>query len=268
MIHRIWAIGLNTYREAIRQKVLYALVFFTVVLILASLILGQLSLGADIKIVKDMGLASIMILGSMMAIFMGIGMVFKEVDRRTIYTILSKPVSRAEFILGKFVGLSVTIGLEVLAMAALLLLMLSFYREPVDFNLLKAVSLIYAELVILIAVALLFSSYSTSFMSALFCLSFLVLGHLTDDFALFTRPKVELMLREAMGLDRVAAWMLKGLVEGLELFSLDHFVINAQIVHGVPVSWSWILTGWLYAVCWLVFLLTTAIFLFRRKDLQ
>lgn len=268
MISRVWAIALNTYREAVRQRILYALVLFTAVLILFSLFLGQLTVGADTKIIKDMGLASIMILGALMAIFMGVGLVFKEVERRTITTILSKPVSRGEFILGKFLGLAMTIGLEVVVMMVLLFLLLSLYRDPLDFALLKAVLLIYAELCVLIAVSLVFSSYSSSFMSILFCLAFLIVGHLTDDLSEVMEPKISSLLWQGDATTRPVGYLLLGIVRTLGVLNLDHFVINAKVVHGVPVSWAWIGNGLFYGFCWLVLLLSLAVWTFRRKDLQ
>ncbi len=267
MIWRLYALALNTFREAVRQKILYTLVFFTAVMILASLFLGQLSLGADVKIVKDLGLASIMLFGAMISIFMGIGLVFKEVDRRTIYTILSKPVSRAEFVVGKYLGLVATIALEVFAMTLLLFLLLSFYSEPLDWNLLKAVLMIYTELCVLTAVALIFSAYSSSFMSSLFSISFLLLGHLTDDLAEILEPKIAI-LREGGGLEHALAFFLSSFSWLLEQFNLDHFVINAKIVHGVPVRWDWLFHSLYYAVCYVVILIMIAIFVFRRKDLK
>jgi len=267
MIWRLHALALNTVREAVRQKILYTLVFFTAIMILASLFLGQLSLGADVKIVKDLGLASIMLFGALISIFMGIGLVFKEVDRRTIYTILSKPVSRGEFILGKYLGLTATVALEVVAMTALLFFMLSLYPEPLDWSLLKAIVMIYAELCVLIAAALIFSSYSSSFMSSLFSLSFLVLGHLTDDFAAVLSPKIAL-LREGGFWENGLASFLSVFSSVLSQFSLDHFVINAKIVHGVPVRWEWLANSLYYAFCYVVLLLTVSILVFRRKDLK
>ncbi len=272
MSARIWAIALNTYREAIRQKILYALVLFTVVLILFSLFLGQLTLGADTKIIKDMGLASIMILGAIMSIFIGVGLVFKEIERKTIYTLLSKPVSRPEFILGKFFGLSMTIGLEVISMTVLLFLILSFYKEPLDFNLIKAVILIFVELCVVTAVALVFSSYSSSFMSILFCVGFLILGHMTDDFAAVIAPKIRASLSQVEGQPwdggTAIGYILLGFVRAIEVLNLDHFAINAKVVHGVPVTWAWIVSSTFFGFCWLILLLSLAIFLFKRKDLQ
>jgi Cu-processing system permease protein len=266
MIGRIWAIALNTYREAVRQKILYTLVFFCIVLILFSFLLGQLSLGADTKVIKDMGLASVMVFGSLISIFMGIGLVFKEIERRTIYTILSKPVSRTEFIVGKFVGLCSTVAVEVAAMTALLFVVLSFYREPLDFNLIKAVVLIYMELCILIAVSLLFSSYSSAFMSALFCISFLVVGHVTDDFVGIFGKGLMKSIKEG----EIGPWAGSVLTHFMSLFqllSLDHLVINAKVVHGVFIPWGWVLSGVVYGVSWIFFLLCVAVILFRRKDL-
>ena len=182
MNNKILAIAQNTFREAIRQKLLYGLIFFTVLLIFAARFLGNLSIGgAETKIVKDMGLASIFLMGTFISLSMGISLVFKEIDRKTIYTILAKPVSRFEFILGKFVGLIVTVGVELFLMTLLLFAMLKTYPEPLDWNLWKAVILIYMELCVLISITLVFSSYSSSFMTSLFCFSFLILGHLTDD---------------------------------------------------------------------------------------
>ncbi|HLG20443.1 MAG TPA: ABC transporter permease [Bdellovibrionota bacterium] len=268
MPRRIWAIALNTYREALRQKVLYTLVFFCVVLILLSRLLGQLSLGADAKIVKDTGLAAILLFGSLISIFVGVGLVFKEIERRTIYTILSKPVSRAELILGKFVGLTFTLALEVAVMTLVLFVMLMFYREPLDFGLLKAIVLIYAELCVLTAIALLFSSYSSSFMSVLFCLSFWIVGHLTDDLLQVSQSKLQGFLNETAGFDRLGAYLFAAVVRLMSLYNLDHFAISAEIVHGVPISWAWVVNALFYAVCYVILLLSGAIVLFRRKDLQ
>jgi ABC-type transport system involved in multi-copper enzyme maturation permease subunit len=267
MIRRIWAIGLTTYREALRQRVLYALIFFTVALLLFSFFLGQLSFGADTKIIKDVGLASIMFLGAMLAIFIGVGLVHREIERRTIYTILSKPVTRTEFLIGKFVGLAMTIGLEVAVMAGLVFCILSAYVEPLDFNLLKAVAMIYFELCVVIAATLLFSSYSSSFMSALFSISFLLLGHVTDDFATIFAPKAG-KLAALGGLEGIGGNALWGIIHLLNLISLDHFAIGDLVVHGVPVSWGWILNGALRALCWVVLLLYCAALLFRKKDLK
>ncbi len=153
-------------------------------------------------------------------------------------------------------------------MTALLFLLLSLYQEPLDWSLLKAVLLIYAELCVLIAVALVFSSYSSSFMSAMFCLSFLLIGHLTSNLSGVIRPKAAAILLEGSPMEKVGAHVLNGVAALMEHVNLDHFVINAKVVHGVPVSWAWILNSLFYALSGVTLLLTLAIALFRRKDLQ
>lgn len=261
-------IALNTYREALRQKVLYALALFTAVLILLSLFLGQLSLGADTKIIKDMGLAAMMVLGTMIAIFVGVGLVFKEIERKTIYAILAKPVSRGQFILGKFLGLCLTIAVEIALMTGLLFLILALYAEPIDPALLKAVVLIYAELCVLVGIALVFSSYSSSFMSVVFCLSALFVGHLTDDLSGVMLPRAREMVEKGQGSEIFLGHAIEAAVSTLGAFSLDHFVVNAKVVHGVPVPWGFVAEACGYGLALCALFLTIAVFLFRKKDLQ
>lgn len=265
---KIYRIAANTYREAIRQKALYVFVLFSAALILSSLFLGQLTLGADTKIIKDMALAAMMVLGAILAIFIGIGLVFKEIEKKTIYTILSKPVTRAEFILGKFFGLVATIAIEMALMFGFMYLLLCFYAEPFDWNLLKPAALIFVELSVLTAVALVFSSYSSSMMSMIFCLSFLVIGHLTDDLASVMMPRLNEMLQSANVSEVFAGRAMGIFVQALEVLSLDHFAINSKIVHGVPVGWGYVLNAFAYGVCLQGFFLGVAVWLFSKKDLQ
>ncbi|MCB0308327.1 MAG: ABC transporter permease subunit [Bdellovibrionales bacterium] len=268
MTNRILSIAINTYREAIRQKVLYVLVVFTLFLILASAFLGQLTLGADAKMIKDMGLAAMMTLGAFMSVFLGIGLIFKEIERKTIYTILSKPVSRAEFVVGKFVGLLMVVFIELILMFVFLCLLLVLTTGQIDFNLTKAVVLIFMELSVLIAITLVFSSYSSSLMSTIFCFSFLLLGHLTDDFADIMLPRAAQMIASGQATDVFVGRTIDMFVRGLEIISLDHFAINTKIVHGVPIGWDYVFRGIVYGFCLQGIFLLIAIKLFSKKDLQ
>ena len=123
------AIAINTFREAVRDKVLYSLLFFAIALIGASVVLNRLAIGQQTRIITDLGLASISLFGTLIAIFVGIGLVSKEIDRRTIFTIISKPVGRGHFILGKYLGLVLTLAVEVAIMSACLLCMLAIYAD-------------------------------------------------------------------------------------------------------------------------------------------
>ncbi len=267
-MNRILAIAQNTFKEAIRQKLLYGLVFFTVLLIAASRFLGQLSIaGAEQKIVKDMGLATIFLMGVFIALSMGISLVFKEIDRKTIYTILAKPVSRLEFILGKFVGLAFTVGIELFLMTWLLFALLKTYPTPLDWNLWKAVLLIYMELCVLISITLVFSSYSSSFMTSLFCFSILIVGHLTDDLAQIMSEKLTYIHKKKI-VAPAREYFYSFLENALNFFNLDHFAINSKIVHKVPISWTYIGSTTLYAICYVMIFLIVANHLFSKKDLK
>jgi ABC-type transport system involved in multi-copper enzyme maturation permease subunit len=182
---KILPIALNTFRENVRDKVLYNLVIFAFLLIASSVILGDLSIGQEVKIIVDLGLASISLVGGLIAVFLGIGLVYKEIDRRTLYNIVSKPVERYQFLLGKFLGLLLTLAVNVAMMtagmyAALLYLTGSWHSSYL--NLLPAVMLVFAELVLLTSIALFFSTFSTPVLSAVFTLSLWFAGHFNSDF--------------------------------------------------------------------------------------
>jgi hypothetical protein len=146
-----------------------------------SVILDNLTIGEPTKIIKDFGLASIEIFGVLIAIFVGIGLVYKEMERKTIYNILSKPIHRYQFIIGKYLGLVLTLLIEVLTMSMALFTILYFYEGKITLNLLPAIGMIFVALMIITAFALLFSSFSTPILSGLFTLSFFIIGHLTPE---------------------------------------------------------------------------------------
>lgn len=269
MLGRIHAIAITTFKEALRQKVFYILIFFSLVMILFSLFLGELTLGANLKMVKDMGLASIKYLGVLITVFVGAGVIFKEIERRTIFTILTKPVSRAEFIFGKYIGLLFTLGAEILFMTLIFFSMMSLYREPIDWHILKAILLIFVELSVITAATLMFSSYSSLFMSTFFSLSFVFIGHATHDFAQILKPHVYQWLEaSASGFTEIMGALALGLLDGIAMFSLDHFSISTRIVHGVPTSWAWVAHAVFYGLCFNGVLLMLAMYLFKRKEFQ
>jgi ABC-type transport system involved in multi-copper enzyme maturation permease subunit len=258
---KVLALATNTYREAIRQKLLYSLIFFTLVMIGASHFIAQLSLGGVFeKIIKDVGLFAIFFFGVFLSISMGVSLVFKEVDRRTIYTILSKPISRFGFVLGKFLGLALVVGLMVVLMMAALYGVLSFYSPSISWVLLKSAYLMFLEFCILISICLVFSSYSSSLMSTLFSFSIFVVGHVSDNLA-------NALLTMARNMRIESKWpeVVGNIVE---FFNLDMFIVHTKIVHGIPVPGNYLFNATMLAVCWVLFFLTASMLLFRRKDLK
>jgi len=187
---RILAIASNTFRENIRDKILYNLIVFALVMILSSIALGQLTLGHEDKVIVDIGLSSISIVGTLIAIFIGIGLVFKELEKRTIYALIAKPIHRHEFILGKFLGLLFTLFVNVAIMTVGLCLTLLWHGgiPARDYlRLLPAVYMILLALALTTALALLFSTFSTPALSALFTFFLWVIGHFNGDLLEFGR---------------------------------------------------------------------------------
>ena len=178
---RIKAIALNTLKEATRDKVFHNLLVFAILVIIASVLIGDLSIGANEKIIKDIGLAAILVFGILTAIFVGIGLVSKEIERRTLYTLLAKPVHRYEFLFGKYFGLCLTLLVNTATMAFFLFLVVKWQRGSFNLLLLKAILLIYCELALVTAIALLFSTISGSTLSAVFTSALYIIGHLTTD---------------------------------------------------------------------------------------
>src|SRR5215218_3901289 len=158
---RIAAIARNAFREAVRDRVLYNLVIFVLLLTAAAIFIGELSGGQERKIIVDLGLSAMLLFGVFIAIFVGVGLVYKEIERRTVYAIFAKPVGRGEFLVGKYLGLCLTLAVNVAVMGAGVSLALVCVRrgyDPLIFRIWPAVALIFFELAIMVAVALLFSS--------------------------------------------------------------------------------------------------------------
>src|SRR5205085_325218 len=180
----IAAIARNAFREAVRDRVLYNLVLFVLILTGAAVFIGELSGGQERKIIVDLGLSAMLLFGVFIAIFVGVGLVYKEIERRTVYTIFAKPVGRGEFLLGKYLGLCLTLAVNVSVMGAGVSLALLYVRGgwgPLVLNVWPAVALVYVELMILVAVALLFSSFSSPALSALLTFFVFVIGHFSAD---------------------------------------------------------------------------------------
>ena len=158
---KIQAIALNTFKETIRDRILFLLLFFAAVFIVFSRLLALLTVGDRVKIIKDVGLSSISLFGVLMAILMGTGLVYKEIDKKTIYTLLSKPIHRYQFILGKFFGLVLTLSLMLLLMSLVYLIVVFLHTFQIEWKMLIAIFFIFVELLLITSVAILFSCFCT-----------------------------------------------------------------------------------------------------------
>ncbi|MEW6719077.1 MAG: ABC transporter permease subunit [Thermodesulfobacteriota bacterium] len=258
MVRRVLSICSNTFRETIRNKILYAILAFAFFAIGMTFFLADLSVGDFARIIADVGLASIHVFGVVMAIFLGITLISNEVDRRTIYIILSKPVRRHEFILGKTLGLSLTLALTTLAMAAVLFAVHMAYRyggraEPGIF---VASAGIYMELVLLTCLACLFSTFTTPVLSAIFTISLFLLGHLTG----YLHSVAE---QSEVAVVQWGGKALYYLLPNLEIFNWKNEVPFGGLRSSAVPFWA---AGYLlgYAAC----VLCLSCFLFARKDFK
>src|SRR6185436_19462204 len=181
---RIRAIALNTFRESVRDRVLYNLVLFVLILVAASVFVSDLSPPVESEFTAALGLSAMLVFGAFIAIFIGVGLVYKEIDKRTIYNLLSKPVHRYEFIAGKYAGLCLTLLINsgvMLIATELAILYVNGKFVKLQLAVLAAAYLVFLELALLIAVALMFSSFSTPLLSALFTFAVYVIGNLSGD---------------------------------------------------------------------------------------
>ena len=251
---KVGTIALNTFKEAKRDRVLYLLFFFAAVCIVFSRVLAILTVGDRVKIIKDVGLASISLFGVLMAILMGTGLVYKEIDKKTIFTLLSKPIHRAQFILGKYLGLVLTLFIMTVLMAAIFLAVLFFHTFRVEWPMLTAILFIFLELMLITAVAILFSTFSTPILSSIFSLSFYLIGHLS--WGLET-----LIKKMKTGTGRTLARALYTFLPDLENFNF-----KTEVVHGLPIPPKIFVYSTLYGVFYAAFILGLAIWVFRKRD--
>ena len=176
---RAGVVALNTFREAVRDRVLYNLVFFALLMIAASVAVGQISIGIEQTVIVSLGLSAISVIGLLISVFLGVALVSKEMDKRTLYALLAKPVRRSEFLLGKFGGLVLTLAVNTAAMALGLLLAMLYVKhslERSDAVVLVAVYFILLKLALIVALALLFSCFTTPLLSILFTAGLYIAG--------------------------------------------------------------------------------------------
>jgi Cu-processing system permease protein len=256
---RISAIARNAFREAVRDRVLYNLVLFVLLLTGVAIFIGDFSGGQERKIIVDIGLSAMLIFGVFIAIFVGVGLVYKEIERRTIYAIFAKPVGRGEFIVGKYLGLCLTLLVNILLMGAGVSLALLFVRrgwDPLALQIWPAILLIYVELMILTAVALLFSSFSSPALSALLTFLVFIIGHFSSDLK---------ALASSTG-NAGARWLFRSLYYLLPNLANLSFITHAA--HGQTPPVAHVAAAMLYALAYILVILSVATLIFKRRNFK
>ncbi|MGD0955813.1 MAG: ABC transporter permease [Candidatus Acidiferrales bacterium] len=252
-------VAINTFREAVRDRVLYNLIFFALMMIGAAILVGQISIGIERLVIINLGLSAISIFGLVMAIFIGVGLVYKEMEKRTLYSLLAKPIRRSEFLVGKYVGLLLTLAVNTGFMTLGLAAALFYVGRPFvrsDALILVAIYFILLELALVTAFALFFSCFSSPMLSTLFTLGIYVTGVFAKD------------IRDFGELTRNP--MLKGMTSVLYYLSPNFHNFNAiaAAAHGESIPFSLIWQNTLYALLYVLLILLAASAVFSRRNLK
>jgi Cu-processing system permease protein len=258
-VKRVGVVALNTFREAVRDRVLYNLVFFALVMIAASILVGQVSIGIHEMVIVTLGLSAISVIGLLIAVFIGVGLVSKEMEKRTLYALLAKPVRRWEFLLGKFGGLLLTLAVNTMAMSAGLLLALRVGRlsnDPLEGPVLVAVYFILLKLAMVVALALLFSCYTTPLLSILCTAGLYVAGLFVSQMRNYHSDTI------SPALQAFFRWI------SYVLPNFENFDVMAAAAHGRAIPGILIAQNTAYAALYCAIILTAAAAIFTKRNLK
>jgi len=263
MIGRIYAIALNTFREAIRRRVVLGIIIAVVAINLAAIIGAQMVLYEDVeaRLARDAGLAGVSLFGAFTAIYLGVSLLYTEIQRKTIYPIIAKPIERYEFVLGKFLGMAATLTLLVGVFALFMWLHLTVKQVAWTPALTKALVLAYGEVLVVAAIAIFFSSFSTPFLSGIFTGALFALGRCT--------PEMRAAASDAkISWARSLADVALKVVLDLHLYKASGGVVQGRhvSVHADFVDWSYVVSASGYGLMIIGVLLTLSILIFARRN--
>jgi len=254
-VRALLAIAGNTFREAIRDRVLYLFLGFGVLILVSSKLFGMLTVGDEGKIVKDLGLAGIQLFGMLISVMLSVLLISREIDDRTVYNILAKPVERWQFLLGKYAGLVATVAFNVALMGLLLVVVVWVFAGELELRLLLAVAMTFLELALLAAFGTLFAVVTRPMLGSVLTLAVFVVGHVTRDLWLL----VQHLPGDATRVGVAAAYHV--------LPNLERFNLKAEVVHGLAIPAGAVAWSVVYGVAYTAFVLALACLRFGRRDL-
>lgn len=255
---KVFALAISTFKEALRNKVMYGAVFFAVALVAAGALFGNVSVGEQSLVVKDFGLFALSYSGAIIVMLSGVSLVSRELGRKTIYNILSKPVSRGQFIVGKFLGLCFASCFVVLSMSALFLATCFFYDEKIDLLMVQGVGLVLLETIVVCGLVIFFSSLVvTPALAGLFSLGVFLTGKSIAAVTRFIESDPELSYLQEIII------AIKYLVPQGHLFSA-----NESLVYGVSMGGAYFLQTLTYALIYTLACVTGAAGLFYQRTLK
>ncbi len=252
-------LAIVTVREALRRKLAVNLLVFAVALVTASFVISTLTFGEQYRVIVSIALSAMEIFGTLIAAFLGSALVAGDVERRTVYPIVAKPVSRTQYVAGRYLGLVTTTTLNLAVMAVFLVAVLAFYTRGLAFlaqtPLLATLGAIALQLAMVAAVAVLFSTFTTATLSAIFTLSFVVAGHLASDLVRYWGQQGE-----------GAGWMGKALyvvVPNLEALNFKEAMVYKDALPAGPTA-----LAFAYGLLYSVGVVAVAAGIFSRRDLR
>lgn len=256
MTSHVGALAINTFRETVRDRIFYLVAVFGFVMLVSTAVLSPLTVGAQGKIMSDVGLAAMVVFGLLVVVFVGSNMVHKEIDKGSIVTILAKPIGRREYLLGKFMGLSLTLLAMLFIMGLLFLVMLFLAPGTFSLRFLGAIYLCFWELILINAVVVFFSTCVSSILAAVFTLGVFAMGHLSQSIR-------DLGQFQGGPLQQKVSEVVYYLIPNLEVFN-----VRGDVVHGETVAGELILWATVYGAAWTILLLLLAGAIFDRKELR
>ncbi len=255
----IGVVAVNTFREAVRDRVLYNLVFFALLMFAAAILVGQISVGIQDVVIVSLGLSAISLIGLLMAAFIGVGLVYKEMDKRTLYALLSKPVRRWEFLLGKYAGLVLTLGVNTFFMTLGLFAAMLYVKQGLaagDVSTAIAAYFILLKLALVVALALLFSCFTTPLLAILFTVGLYVTGLFVHQIRTFGN------ITGSAALDAVTVWL------SYLLPNFENFNAIAAAAHGRVIPAALVVQNTAYTAIYAAVVLAAASFVFSRRNLK
>jgi Cu-processing system permease protein len=253
-MRKAWVIAQNTFHEALRKKTMYVLLVFALLIIGASRFFSFLTAEEEMKMIKDVSLSGIEFFGALIAIFGAIGAVSGEIDRRTIYTLLSKPITRTNFVIGKFIGQLLILLVNYVVITAFFIGLLLVKKTVPGVDIFKALFLIFIELILISSITLALATFASDAFNIIFSFFLYIVGHLTS----YGRQM----------LDRIESIVVKGL--GDMLYTLvpnyENFNIRDKVVVGVTVSWSYVAKTFSYGLIYIVIALLIAVYFFQKRE--
>ncbi len=252
---RIWAIAANGFREVIRDRILYVIGFFALLLVIALRILPQVAVSADEKIFLDLGIGAMNILGAIVAIFVGTGLINKEIEKKTVLILIPKPITKAEFIVGKHLGLSAVLLVLVATMTVIYFSLMNLSSVSYAFvPLLVAIIYFLIELALLTAVAIAFGVFTSSILATLLSFGVYVMGHLS---------------RDILELGKITKnESIEALTNNLFLIlpDLERFNLKNEAVYGLLPTTGELISSALYGLLYIVLLLAITILIFSQRQ--